>query len=69
MNQTELGHWRKDPAGVERGQGLKAEGGMSGPARWSPLNPSQRLPHVQVKPTKIETSERCGWQGKRRGQG
>lgn len=27
MNQTELGHWRKDPTAVVRGQGQKLEGG------------------------------------------
>lgn len=68
MNQTELGHWGKDPAGAGRGQGLKLKGGMSGPTRGSPLNPPQRRPHAPVKPTITETSERCGWQGKRRGQ-
>lgn len=48
--------------------GAETRRGVSGPTRWSPLSAPQRLPHAPVKPTKIETSERCGWQGKRRGQ-
>lgn len=60
MNQTELGHWRKDPTAVVRGQGQKLRRGMSGPAKLSPLNLPQRLPHALAEPTKIEMPERCG---------